>query len=245
MSAAQTQERWDIRCEWGAPALDALAPVSDAVVIVDVLSFSTCVDIAVARHAEVFPYRWEDERAAGFAEEIGAALAVPRGGPGLSLSPSSFVGVASGTRVVLPSPNGATLSQRAGNGLVLTACLRNATAVARAAATAGRRILVVPAGERWPDGSLRPSIEDWIGAGAVIEALPGTRSPEAEAALASFRACAVDLPRVLRDSVSGQELSGRGYATDVTLAGELNVSDAVPVLRERAYRRLDPATTHG
>jgi 2-phosphosulfolactate phosphatase len=73
--SVQAQERWDIRCEWGALGLAALAPASDVVVIVDVLSFSTCVEIAVARQAEVFPYLWGDERAVGFANGI-------MGGPG-------------------------------------------------------------------------------------------------------------------------------------------------------------------
>jgi 2-phosphosulfolactate phosphatase len=38
--------------------------------------------------------------------------------------------------------------------------------------------------------------------------------------------------------MSGQELVARGYGEDVGLAVELNVSDAVPVLRDGAYHRL-------
>ena len=48
------QHPFDLRCEWGPRAVAALAPISDVVIVVDVLSFSTCVDIAVARGAKVY-----------------------------------------------------------------------------------------------------------------------------------------------------------------------------------------------
>ena len=38
------QAEFDIRCEWGIEGLEKLAIISDVVIIVDVLSFSTCVD---------------------------------------------------------------------------------------------------------------------------------------------------------------------------------------------------------
>ena len=46
---------FDIRCEWGEAGVLALAPISEVVVVVDVLSFSTCVDIAVWRGGEILP----------------------------------------------------------------------------------------------------------------------------------------------------------------------------------------------
>ena len=42
-----------LRCEWGLEELLALRPFCDAVVIVDVLSFSTAADIALSNGAAV------------------------------------------------------------------------------------------------------------------------------------------------------------------------------------------------
>lgn len=212
--------------------------MSDVVVIVDVLSFSTCVEIAVSRGAVIFPFAWKDARAAGFAREIGAELAGPRGKTRFSLSPASFLHVSPGTHVVLPSPNGAALSLEAGQAVVLAGCLRNAAAVARAAQAVGPRVLVLPAGEQWPDGSLRPCLEDWLGAGAILDALSGGFSPEAEAVRDAFRAVGADLSRLLRDCESGKKLVDCGYGEDVGLAAELNISDAVPVLQDGAYHQF-------
>ena len=78
---------FDVRCAWGLFGAQALAPDSDAVIVVDVLSFSTAVDVALARDATVFPYRWTDETASDFAESHLAVLAGRRGKDRWSLSP--------------------------------------------------------------------------------------------------------------------------------------------------------------
>ena len=59
--------------------------------------------------------------------------------------------------LVLPSPNGATISLEANcRGYVLAGCLRNRSAVASRAAALGGPFGIIAAGERWSDGTLRP-----------------------------------------------------------------------------------------
>jgi 2-phosphosulfolactate phosphatase len=79
------------------------------------------------------------------------------------------------------------------------------------------------------------ALEDFLGAGAVISYLDGRRSPESETAVAGFRSAQADLADILRRCGSGKELIGRGFAHDVELAAQLNVSDAAPLLVKEAY----------
>jgi 2-phosphosulfolactate phosphatase len=232
-----SQAEFDVRCEWGEHGVAQLAPISDVVVVVDVLSFSTSVEIATSRHAMIFPYRWHDASAAVFAASVGAIVAhARRGGPGSSLSPQSLVQLPRGTRLVMPSPNGATLTLGPGTVPTIAGCVKNAQAVAAAAQTYGKRIAIIPAGERWSsDRSLRPALEDWVGAGAIISHLVGTLSPEAHAAATTFRGVQSDLAGLLQSCGSGKELMARGFASDVRLASTLNVSTCVPVFRDGAY----------
>ena len=203
--------------------------------IVDVFSFTTAIDIATARGGVVFPYLLKGEPAASYAGSVDAHLASPDRGNGYSLSPASLRDLPSGYRLVLPSPNGAALSFTAAHPVVLAACLRNAAAVAQAAARLGSTVAVIPAGEMWSTGEFRPSLEDWIGAGAVIAACTGSHSPEASLAAAAFSYFREDLSRALRGSGSGKELIERGFGLDVDLAAELNVSTNVPRLVNRAF----------
>jgi 2-phosphosulfolactate phosphatase len=125
-------------CEWGLAGIEALHARVGVLIIVDVLSFSTAVEIAVARGASVYPFAFDDERGAQAAAlRLSAVLARPRraAAGGFSLSPASLTGIASGTKLMLPSPNGSRLSVAAGNTPkrlpVMTGCLRNASAVGR------------------------------------------------------------------------------------------------------------------
>ncbi|BAL91465.1 hypothetical protein AMIS_62450 [Actinoplanes missouriensis 431] len=204
------------RFDWGPGGAAAIAPGTAFVAVVDVLSFTTALTVAVEHGTAVLPYRWRDDSAAAAAARHRAELAVGRSaaGPGeISLSPATIVAAASRRRIerlVLPSPNGSTISAglAAAGVTVVGVCLCNAAAAARwvREQAAGRPVAVVAAGERWPDGSLRPAVEDLWGAGAFLHFLTepptggsaGERStglsPEARAAVAAYRAIAGDLP---------------------------------------------------
>ena len=249
ISAYYTQEGFDARFEWGAEGVQHLAPLSSVVVIVDVLRFTTAADVAVARGAAVYPYHSRDDDAAeAYAREVGAQLAEWRGATTLqrpySLSPASLLNISAGERLVLPSPNGATLSFLAAetSAMVFAGCLRNATAVAGAAREHGVVVTVIAAGERWgrESGSLRPAVEDLLGAGAILTALAAAApSPEARAAMAAFQTAQPHLRAQLLACASGRELVQKGFAQDVEIAAEYDASHSVPVLRERAFHAAD------
>jgi 2-phosphosulfolactate phosphatase len=231
------QQDYDVRCEWGGEGITQLAPASDAVVIVDVLSFSTCVDIVVGNGGTVCPNGWKDESAVAYAESVGAIMASPirKSDPDYSLSPTSLLKIPAGSRLVLPSPKGSTLTLATRETPTFTGCLRNATVVAAALRGTGKRISVIPTGEKWEDGSLRPALEDLVGAGAIINQLTGTRSPEAELAVATFLHFQNNLPSCLKQCSSGRELIGRGFEGDVDLAAAMDSSSAAPILKNGAY----------
>jgi 2-phosphosulfolactate phosphatase len=235
------QQEFDICCEWGYQGIVHLAPHSDALVILDVLSFSTSVDIAVHNGALVYPYQRHDDTALAYAQSQQALLASfeRKSKSGYTLSPTSLLNIPAGTRLVLPSPNGSALSLASGSVPTFAACLRNAQAIARAVSKVGTRISLIPAGEKWKDGTLRPAIEDWIAAGAVISQLTGSRSPEAHLAEMAFLTVHSELATYLAQCSSAKELIGKGFARDVDLAFALDVSDTAPILIDRAYQVLD------
>lgn len=229
------QHGFEVRFGWGPNGLRRLAPHADAVVVVDVLSFSTAVDVAVGRGATVFPYKWHNGTEHDFAEQVDAEVAVSRGQPGWSLAPASLVDAPPSLRLVLPSPNGSALTFGArdfGAQRVMVGCLRNAGAVAAALAAADT-VAVIAAGERWrgTTGPLRPAIEDLLGAGAILEALGRSSvSPESALAIGAWESGSERVGWMLRECGSGRELRAAGDAESIALAAAVDVSGCVPEL---------------
>jgi 2-phosphosulfolactate phosphatase len=239
-----TQSGFGVRLCWGPAGLTALAGEVDAVALVDVLRFTTALDAAIGAGAAVLPAPWPLDRSS---VPDGAEVADGSGPRGLSLSPSSLLGLGPSDRIVLPSPNGSHCSTLAAAACdtVAGGCLRNASAVARWVddAAGGGAIAVVPCGERWADGSLRPAVEDLLGAGAIVAQLAGERScsPEAAAALAAFQAARPEMAMALAQSASGRQLRDKGLEDDLTWASGVDVSECVPVLgADGAYRAAMP-----
>jgi 2-phosphosulfolactate phosphatase len=251
LSAGQTEDAY--RFDWGSEGLHAIGQDAAVIVIVDVLSFTSAVDVAVGRGGIVYPFPSGDPGAADFATDREAILTVHRNDVSpftpWSMSPRVLIDLPQGTRLVMPSINGATLVHKAAAfGVpILAGCLRNATAVASRATTlaAGRgAIAIVAAGERWytSTGPLRPSVEDFLGAGAVLHALDPSAavrqpccSPEAAAARSAFASARYRLVEHIARSSSGRELLAQGWADDVGMAAAHDVSTAAPLLQNGAF----------
>ena len=235
------------RFEWGLAGAAELGRFCSVLVVVDVLSFTTALDVAVGRGVRVHPFPWNGQ-ASAYAERIGAAVAVRRNELSAdrpySLSPSSLLRAPAVKDLVLPSPNGASICAAAGAAgvPVVAACVRNARAVTRWLVESGygskqRPVGVIAAGERWPDGTLRPCVEDLLGAALILDGLtrqPGGLSVEAAVALASL-ASVRDVTAAVRGCVSGRQLVARGFGDDVDIAVAENVSSTVPVMRSGVF----------
>jgi len=237
-----------VRLDWGLRgARELVAGGVSTVVVIDVLSFTTSVTVALERRTAVFPHPWDAASGAVVAAGLDAVCAVGRtaAGPGeISLSPASILAAESVERLVLPSPNGSAIcAWLADAGVdVVAGSFRNATSVGHWLAGRAGPVGVVAAGERWTDdGSLRMAVEDLWGAGAVVEALVAARmattvSPEADAARAVYREVHDDVLGSLSRCASGVELAQKGFAADVAVASDVDVSRVVPLLTDGWFR---------
>jgi len=178
------QHNYEVRCESGLRGLQELVANSDVLIIVDGLSFSTSVDVATQRGAVVFPFPARGNSTEAYAKAGWRHHRLIEARFGIFVISKLAAAIPSGYRLLLPSPNGGALCYSA---RCFTACLRNAAAAARKAAQFGSTFAVVPAGEQWDSGQIRPGVEDLAGAGSLIGPLPGRKSPEALAASGSIR----------------------------------------------------------
>lgn len=244
-----------VHVEWGPIGAELAAARGDVVVVVDLLSFSTALTVVAERGGVCLPFTADELRAAGGRDAVAAAhdaiaLGDVRALDGYTLSPTSLLSVRAGERLVVTSFNGAACTvAAAGRGAVavMAGCLRNRAAVAARVegllrARDASRVTLVCCGERWSsvadvDG-FRPSVEDWVTAGAIAAELTGrTMSPEAALAVAASAVLRHgDVAAWLRSTISGRELVAKGFAADADVAAAVDAADVVPVLDEtRAF----------
>ena len=237
------------RVEWGRRGAREAAERGDIVIIVDVLSFSSTVVSALNAGAVIYPYPPDldgKSYAASVSAEyiLGRAEAAREGKP--TLSPVTFNSSHHNKRYVLSSLNGAYCTWIASKvPALLIGSLLNASAVAATAnkiqQDSGAAITVVPSGEMWNDvreneDRLRPSIEDYLGAGAILSKLRGDKSPEAQVCVNAFQGSKDSLEQLIWDCGSGRELRERGYEDDVLHCGRLDTTDAVPILLDGRFK---------
>lgn len=224
--------------------------------IVDTLRFSTAVVTATHYGGLIYPCSLEED-AAALARQVGGEAAVSRRDAPergrFSLSPSTYLRVEAGTRVVLASPNGATCSRYAGQvPYLLTGALVNAKAVAAAVSLLLRQgnlsVTVIACGERWKtpseDGELRIAVEDYLGAGAILSYLEHEKSPEARVCEGAFVQVRDDLDTILWECASGRELREKGFSVDVQHAARLNAYETVPYMRDNHFEPFDFSGLH-
>lgn len=214
-----------------------------AIVIVDVLSFCTTVDVALAKGCSIIPTKIKNEdELQSLAQQHKAILAKKRNEPGVTLSPVSMVSLHSGQTILLPSPNGSTLVDMASRfeKPVFAGCLRNAQVLSGFLNSKQLfPVLFVAAGERYPNTMLRPAMEDYWGVGSILKALEGEKTIEALSAIQSFKEISRDLKGGVAACESGQELIFHGYGGDVELAAESNCSKEICCLsRQNGCLRL-------
>ncbi|WP_309723218.1 2-phosphosulfolactate phosphatase [Armatimonas sp.] len=238
------QAGYQVRFDWGQDGAARAGARGDVVVIVDTLRFSTTVAAHLAAGATVEPRYWKD----------GADTSL--------LSPTALLPITGGGErgepIALASPNGAMCCRAAsalGAKAVFAGALVNASTVAAAARALQTPITVIACGELSSPlspllplsgggaggGGLRFALEDLLGAGAIIAALPHlSSSPEAKTARAAFLGAKPKLLTRLLTCGSGIELRDKGLEADVHYAAQLNSLAVAPCLTDGIFSNTTP-----
>ena len=205
------------------PAETIRVPIA---IVVDVLrATSTIVQALDAGYRRVFCCAEVEEARALREDLISAVLAGERGGqaiPGFDLgnSPSEFVRPL-GEQLVLTTTNGtrAVVTAAAGCDAILIGSLLNLNAVAAAAAELAEDATVVCAGV---EGAF--TLDDAYCAGRIVQALGGTRTDAAEAAVR----VADSFPTAEEGLRAAQNPRQEGLDEDIAWCAQENVSAVVP-----------------
>ena len=242
------QSNYECRVEWGKRGAREAAERGDITIIVDVLSFSSTVVSAVNHGAMIYPYP-PNLDGKKYAEELGGEYILGRNEAAIlekaTLSPISFNQNHANNKYVLCSLNGAFCSWIAAKvPALLIGSFLNASSVAayvnKLRKQTHANITVIPCGEVWNDiqeneDALRPSIEDYLGAGAILAELEGVKSPEAEVCIGAYLHSKLKIKELLWECGSGRELRIKGFEKDVLHCSQLNCFNVVPILKNDCF----------
>lgn len=224
-------------------------------IIVDVLSFSSTVVTGLNYGAIIYPYP-PHLNGKAYAQSLGALYILGRAEAARldapTLSPVTFNHSHDRQKYVLSSLNGAFCTWIASHiPALFIGSLLNASVVASAAsqisASLKANITVVPCGEVWNgvkefEDSLRPAMEDYLGAGAILSRIEGKQSAEVQVCIGAFQHSKSTLSRLIWDCTSGIELRERGFEKDVKHCSRLNIYQTVPILKNQHFSEYTTTT---
>ncbi|GAA1747836.1 2-phosphosulfolactate phosphatase [Aeromicrobium alkaliterrae] len=201
------------------------------------------MDPALAQLAHTVRFEWGTAGAAAVADGVDVAVVVDV----LHATTAVAHGLDAGSPVWAIDPADPTgrlaheLSSRVTT--VVAGSLHNARAVAdwlaREHDEDEQTIAVIAAGDLWPDGSLRPAVEDLWGAGAILAALEDHDwrglSPEAAWAADSYRLIAGREESHLVACAGGQLCIAAGEHDALHRAADLDGSLTVPLLGSQGF----------
>ena len=242
------QAPFQCRMDWGARGAKEASERGDIIIVVDVLSFSSAITNAVHNGVVIYPFprtgdineygKLVDAEVCILERSRARELGLP------SLSATSFNESHRGKKYIVSSINGATCVKAANErNFIFIGCLLNAQAIANVVNQIQKEkklnITVVACGERWSGindepKELRPSIEDNLGAGAILELLGGSKSPEARVCISAYQNSKTELKELIVDSSSGRELKAMEFSEDVDFCSQINIYKEVPVLVQDA-----------
>ncbi|OGC41455.1 hypothetical protein A2Y85_05890 [candidate division WOR-3 bacterium RBG_13_43_14] len=246
-----------IDIDWAIEGLRYALDRGNIVVIVDTLRFSTATVTAVNNGFTIYPV---STRQSGMklARKLGAHLAGRPGRSKYSISPHCYIKNRSdpNKEVVLFSPNGATCSESVKAGqIALIGCLLNARAIAdylyRICHELRKDATVIAAGEQrafktgnritydLKAGYRVFAIEDYLGAGAIIDQCRLSRTTEAQLCARAFSSVRSRLIFFLKSSFSGRYLVEHHLQKDIEHATKLNLYNVLPVVRARRIESIN------
>lgn len=204
------EPEFDIHCSWGFKLVEDVMIQYDVCIIVDVLSFSTSLDLLINAKEN------------------------------LQNEPPSvdFVHHLTLQNLVIPSPVGLPFQINLPQKPVLAGCLRNARAVARTAMQLGDKVLVIPVGDKLSEEEFKTCSEDFIAAGAIISYMKGSRSAESNAALDIYNSSKGNIEEMVKLSSSARKMILQGFLAEVEQACQYNKSKNAPLLEEGGLMNL-------